>query len=208
MNLKTGVYVTVGTMYARSYRVIANQGDRYCISIVNGPPNPYHGYQQITVSSLSVNDDKLLVDATKQVLSVENESGFRFEGVREALWEHARDDFELSDTMKECLSSTGRYIKTMQGALITGLFLSDNEANLVAKNPDAQINVRSGPGLSFDISRSGLVGDAVKVHGSQWNDDRSAIWYQVIFPGERSSEERGWIRSDLVQLLHEPKFNL
>jgi hypothetical protein len=55
----------------------------------------------------------------------------------------------------------GKYEKTAQGKFITGLVLSEKKGRLIAQTPDAQINVRTGPGLSFDKPHYGVVGDEV-----------------------------------------------
>jgi hypothetical protein len=45
MDLKTGTYYADGSMYARSYRIIANRNSRVCIKIANGPLAHMKGFR-------------------------------------------------------------------------------------------------------------------------------------------------------------------
>jgi hypothetical protein len=210
MSLKTGTYRALGSMYARSYRVVANQGSRVCLKIVNGPPNPYEGYENITVSSVSARDGQLFVDATGEDISIntgserlDKEDVFYFIIVdgRSGVWQHTKDDFESDELIDECLSSMGQYEKTVQGRFITGLFSSPSErkGKLVATDPAAQINVRTGPGTSYDSPHYGVVGDKVILTESGRERDAQDIWYKVKFAGSGASAAEGWIRSDFIQ---------
>lgn len=145
MNLKTGTYYAAGSAHASSYRVIANQGSRTCIKIVNGPSNPNEGFQHITVSSVSSSDGKLLIDATDEEILINakpklvaNKGRFHFTiggpESRSGVWEHMKDDFEPDTAIDECLSSTGKYEKTWQGQLITGLVVPEKKGHLTAQN--------------------------------------------------------------------------
>ncbi len=42
--LESGTYFAQGSMFSRSYRVVGRQGDRLCVKIADGPPNPYEGF--------------------------------------------------------------------------------------------------------------------------------------------------------------------
>jgi Bacterial SH3 domain len=204
MDLKTGTYYAAGSMYARSYRVIANQGNRTCIKIVNGPANPYEGFQHITVSSVSSSGGELLVDATGETISINSapnlvtpEGTFHFStGARSGIYQHVKDDFDPDDAIDECLSSTGKYEKTMQGNFITGIDPKPNKGQLIAQTPDSQINVRTGPGTTFDSPHYGVVGDEVTLIESAKETGSEQIWYKVKFTG---SGVEGWIRSDFIQ---------
>ena len=206
MDLKTGTYRAAGSMWARSYRVIANYGDRVCIKIVNGPPNPYEGFERITVSSVSSSGGKLFVDAMGdvggEILINKNDrlvNSFHFtiegEGVRDP-WQHDNDDFYPDDVIDECLSSTGKYEKAMQGKFIPGIDPNPNKGQLTAKTPDSQINVRTGPGTTFDSPHYGVVGDKVTLIESAREANSEQIWYKVKFT---SSGVEGWVRSDFIQ---------
>jgi hypothetical protein len=50
--LESGTYFAQGSMFARSYRVFGKENGRACVKIVDGPPNPYEGFQNITVSTV------------------------------------------------------------------------------------------------------------------------------------------------------------
>jgi len=204
MDLKTGTYYAAGSMYARSYRVIANQNSRVCIKIVNGPANPYEGFQHITLSSVSSSGGNLLVDATGEEISINSnpelvrpEGTFHFgTGARSGVWQHTKDDFDPDDAIDECLSSTGKYEKTMQGNFVTGLVPRQKEGHLIAQDPNSEINVRTVPGTSFDSPHYGIVGDEVTLIESEREVDSNHIWYKVKFIG---SGAEGWIRSDFIE---------
>ena len=204
MDLKTGTYYANGSMFARSYRVIANQGSRVCIKIVNGPPNPYEGFQHITVSSVSSSGGKLLVDATGEEILINSEPRFVTAGTlhftidngRLGVWQHMKDDFNSDAAIDECLSSTGKYEKAMQGEFITGIDPKPNKGQLTAQTPASQINVRTGPGTTFDSPHYGVVGDEVTLIESAREANSKQIWYKVKFTG---SGIEGWIRSDFIQ---------
>lgn len=205
MDLKTGTYRAAGSMYNGSYRVIANQGSRTCIKIVNGPANPYEGFQDIAVSSVSSSGGKLLVDATGEEILINTEPDhvsekgrfhFIIGGGRSGVWEHMKDSFEPDGAIDECLSSTGKYEKTWQGRFIPGLLVREKEGKLTAQNADAQINVRTGAGTSFDSPHYGVVGDEVTLIESAREAGSEQIWYKVRFTG---SGVEGWIRSDFIQ---------
>lgn len=74
-------------------------------------------------------------------------------------------------------------------------------ARLTAKDPFAQINVRTGPGTQYPSPHYGVVGDTViilrgKVDGfAIATDSYGYRWVKVRFP---NSGATGWIRRDLV----------
>lgn len=71
-----------------------------------------------------------------------------------------------------------------------------NSATLQADHPDAQINVRDGPGMNFYNRHYGLPGDQVRIISYQ-NGTDGFVWYQVEFP---NSGAKGWIRNDFIRL--------
>jgi hypothetical protein len=203
--LKTGTYYAAGSMYARSYRVIANQNSRVCIKIVDGPANPYEGFQDITVSSVSSSGGELLVDATGEKLLINSEPRsvtpvgtfhFIIGSGRLGVWQHMKDDFDPDAAIDECLSSTGKYEKTMQGNFITGLVSTRKRGHLTAPTSDSRINVRTGAGSGFDSPHYGVVGDEVTLIESAREAGSEQIWYKVKFTG---SGIEGWIQSDFIQ---------
>jgi hypothetical protein len=72
---------------------------------------------------------------------------------------------------------------------------------LTAEDPQAQINVRSGPGRQYASPHYGLVGDRVlilpgKADGLAIVTDRLGLsWVKVKFP---KSGATGWVRRDLI----------
>ncbi len=72
---------------------------------------------------------------------------------------------------------------------------------LTAEDPQAQINVRSGPGRQYASPHYGLVGDRVlimpgKADGLAIVTDRLGLsWVKVRFPNSGAS---GWVRRDLI----------
>ena len=67
---------------------------------------------------------------------------------------------------------------------------------LVASEPDAEINIRSGAGLEYSAEHYGLPNDVVNLLANQ-NDKEGAVWYQVEFP---TSKAQGWLKSDFVKV--------
>lgn len=198
--LEEGTYFASGSMYSRSYRVVAREGDRLCIKIVDGPANPYEGHQNITVSKVFKHDQTDLVVANESELPliVKGPKTFFVGGSRSGQWQLSeRFDRDFSADLKACLESQGNYAKTWQGAFITGLITSDSQGKLTAQDPLSIINVREEPGETATILHHGLVGDRVKLMYSR-RDQKQRIWYQVQF---ESSGAKGWILSDLIQRL-------
>lgn len=83
-----------------------------------------------------------------------------------------------------------------QAQLVSGC-----SARLVAKDPDSQINVRSGPGTEYSAPHYGLVGDRVTILRGNVDgfaiatDRRGNRWVKVEFV---RSKARGWVRRDFV----------
>jgi hypothetical protein len=70
------------------------------------------------------------------------------------------------------------------------------EGVLVAQDPQAQINVRTGAGSSFERRHYGVVGDKVTVITSVRGKD-GYTWYQIKFP---TSGADGWVRDEFIQV--------
>jgi uncharacterized protein YraI len=74
-------------------------------------------------------------------------------------------------------------------------------ALLIAQDPNAQINVRSGPGTQYPSPHYALVGDRVmilrgNVDGFAISTDQYGVrWVKVEFP---TTKARGWIRRDFI----------
>lgn len=62
--LLPGLYRGRGTTYITSWRRVERRGDRFCVEIAGGPPNPYAGLIVSTISSLSLRENQLYVDSS------------------------------------------------------------------------------------------------------------------------------------------------
>ncbi len=71
---------------------------------------------------------------------------------------------------------------------------------LIAKEAEAQINVRSLANTEADIVAAGAVGDQVEILEHSVGND-ALIWYQVKL---LKSGKIGWIRGDLIKILGNP----
>jgi Bacterial SH3 domain/Tetratricopeptide repeat len=69
------------------------------------------------------------------------------------------------------------------------------EETLKAKNPDEEINIRSGAGTDFEKLHVGFAGDKVTVISSA-RDKSNAIWYRVEF----SSGAQGWVHQKFIDV--------
>lgn len=75
-------------------------------------------------------------------------------------------------------------------------------AELISKDTNAQINLRSGAGVEQKIVGYGLPGDLVYILGNKppepdvAGDKQGKVWYRVGFP---QSKAVGWIRQDFLK---------
>ncbi|MEM6716396.1 MAG: SH3 domain-containing protein [Cyanobacteria bacterium P01_F01_bin.56] len=58
----------------------------------------------------------------------------------------------------------------------------------------SRVNVRTGPGLDYEATAYGLVGEAVEIIGQAFSRE-CETWIQVQFP---DSEHVGWIHKDFI----------
>lgn len=72
-------------------------------------------------------------------------------------------------------------------------------AHIDGSNPGSRVNVRTGPGMEYEISTYGLVGNSVEVIGQAFSTT-CETWVQVRLP---RSENIGWIRSDFIRLYYQ-----
>jgi Bacterial SH3 domain len=89
------------------------------------------------------------------------------------------------------------------GLVIFTLFCrpaSAERGELIAKEAEAQINVRSLANTEADIIAAGAVGDQVEILEHSVGND-ALIWYQVKL---LKSGKVGWIRGDLIKILGNP----
>jgi Bacterial SH3 domain len=155
---------------------------------------------------VSSSGGELLVDATGEKISINSspelvipKGAFHFStGARSGVYQHVKDSFDPDDAIDECLSSAGKYEKTIQGNFITGLVSTQKKGHLTAQNSGSQINVRTGPGTTFLSPHYGVVGDEVALIESDREANSEQIWYKVEFI---DSGVEGWIRSDFIQIL-------
>jgi uncharacterized protein YgiM (DUF1202 family) len=196
--LASGTYFAQGSMFSRSYRVVARRGDRLCIKIANGPPNPYEGIQNITISTIAQRNNQAIIAASNEELIVQGPQEFvigRESDRGTGIWQLATAfDGDLSAGLGDCLTGVGKYAKTLRGPFITGMIYPSAPGQLVAKQVKARINVRKEPGEENAIAHYGLSGDKVQMLASR-RDQAGKIWYQVKF----ESAAEGWVRGDFVR---------
>jgi Bacterial SH3 domain len=194
--LASGTYFAQGSMFARSYRVFGKENGRACVKIVDGPPNPYEGFQNITVSTIADTDSKLVVRATQDEFIVRGSEEFVIGDGRSGVWKLAKNgDAKLSAGLSDCLSAPGQYTKQFQGPFVTGRIEPNVAGELVTQQPKARVNVRQAPGEQQAIAHFGVAGDKVMLLTSG-RDPAEQMWYQVKFVG---SGAEGWVRSDFVR---------
>ncbi len=193
--LAAGTYFAQGSMFARSYRVFGKDNGRACVKIVDGPPNPYEGFQNITISTIADTDSKLVVRATKDEFMVRGSEEFVIGDGRLGVWKLAKNfDGNLAAGLSECLSAPGQYTKQFQGPFITGMIYPNVAGELVTQQAKARVNVRKAPGEQQAIAHYGLAGDKVMLLASG-RDPAEQMWYQVKF----GAGAEGWVRSDFVR---------
>jgi uncharacterized protein YgiM (DUF1202 family) len=193
--LASGTYFAQGSMYARSYRVFGKENGRACVKIVDGPPNPYEGFQNITVSTIADTDSKLVVRETQDEFIVRGSEEFVIGDGRSGVWKLAKNgDAKFSAGLSDCLSAPGQYTKQFQGPFVTGRIEPNVAGELVTQQPKARVNVRKAPGEQQAIAHFGVAGDKVMLLASG-RDVAEQMWYQVKFV----SGAEGWVRSDFVR---------
>ncbi len=199
--LQAGTYFAQGSMYARSYRVVARRGDRLCIKIVNGPPNPYQGESMVTVSTVTAQRGRILVTATHEPLIVRGSRTFVNDDEISGEWQLATHSIDakiqqnLSAGLQSCLDGQGNYAKQSKGPFIAGQIYPSAPGRLVAQQAQAQINVRQEPKMQAKILHYGLAGDRVQMLQSRY-DENKVLWYEVRF---EVSGATGWVRYDFVR---------
>ncbi len=194
--LESGTYFAQGSMFSRSYRVVARRGDRLCVKIANGPPSPYEGFQATTISTIAQRQGKAIVTATNAELVVKGPQTFVIGSGLSGEWQLATQfGGDLSAELGGCLTGRGDYAKTVRGPFSTGMIYPNVAGNLVTMQPKARVNVRQNPGEKSAIDHYGLAGDKVMLMASD-RDPAQQIWYQVKFVG---SGAEGWVRGDFVR---------
>ena len=127
--LPTGTYYAEGTAFNNSRREIVHTNNRICIKIVNGPPNPYKGVEDITISTVSFQKGKYYIDATGEELILEKNGKVIKGNGRDGVWEYTgtspdrRSQPIQAQKMAECVAAQGRYVQKMQGRSISGIDL-------------------------------------------------------------------------------------
>lgn len=133
--LPSGIYYTQGTMNNHSRREIWNKDGKLCIKIVEGPPSPYEGTEQITISSITTQGSQLYIDATSEEMEVFRGEALRElahissetvvaldDGTRRGVWElsNFRVVDESDASMQACIDAQGEYVRESEGAFIPG----------------------------------------------------------------------------------------
>jgi Bacterial SH3 domain len=194
--LESGTYFAQGSMFSRSYRVVAKDNGRVCVKIADGPPNPYEGYQNMTISTISGSDAPTVVAATKEEFIVRGPQEFVIGSGQAGVWQLAKNvDADLSAGLSACMNAPGRYTKQWRGQFITGRIEPNVPGEIVTQQAKARVNVREEAGEKNAIAHYGVRGDKVMLMDSR-RDPAGKIWYRVKF--ERSGAE-GWVRGDFVR---------
>ena len=136
--LPSGIYYANGTMNNNSRREVLNRNGELCIKSVEGPPSPYGGRENITISSISMLNGKMYVDATGNELVVHrgtNVPGYLGEnatalddGTRRSVWRLSQSytpgqvgaALEQDELMRACVDASNAYSHSMEGALVYG----------------------------------------------------------------------------------------
>jgi len=135
--LLQGVYYSQGTMFNNSWREVRKRNGRICMMMVDGPANNYRGREEIIVSSISVRNGSLYLDAlnTKVEVYTGKQIRQRYEWVSEETevafsidqgvpWEFRGDDdipippAEGNQKMQECINSNKKYVRRFEGRMI------------------------------------------------------------------------------------------
>jgi Bacterial SH3 domain len=196
--LESGTYFAQGSMYSRSYRVFRTDHDagRACVKIADGPPNPYEGYQNITISTITGSEPQPVVAATKEEFIVRGPQEFVIGSGQAGVWKLVKNvDADFSAGLSACMAAPGRYTKQWRGQFVTGRIEPNVPGELVSQQPKAQINVRQEAGGKSAIAHYGVAGDKVMLMDSR-RDASEKMWYRVKFV---DSKAEGWVRSDFVR---------
>lgn len=111
---KTGTYYAENSLLSASRReIVGNQG-RFCIKLVNGPVSQTAGKPQVVISSLSLRNDGIYIDATQEKLQFDRS----YTEITDSLgkWQLLENKADRSGSMAECLSSQDSYIREASGA--------------------------------------------------------------------------------------------
>lgn len=129
--LPPGIYYGFGTLFNNSRREIAHNNRKSCIKIVNDPPSPYSGQENIIISTLSLNNGKIYIDALDAEIEFRADTNtvvsFYYDGGGRTAWElrnietDPRTTPDQNKKMQECLNSQEQYIHRMTGISIPGL---------------------------------------------------------------------------------------
>ncbi len=123
---QSGDYYARGSAYSRSTRTVKQQGNRVCLSMINGPASPYEGYQQITVSSLFTRGDRVYRDGDGLAITVDND-GKSFRSGERAIWELLGSGTprqllpQEAPLMAACLDTDAPYSQSVEGEFIKGM---------------------------------------------------------------------------------------
>ena len=109
---RPGIYYATVATFSQSAREISSANGRFCIKLINAPSaNPLSanrpGESQVIVSSLSLREDGIYIDATREQLQVDG----TFTEITDSktTWQWAKADADRSDTVAACLASTTVY---------------------------------------------------------------------------------------------------
>lgn len=112
---KTGIYYATNPLLNSSRREIASNQGRFCIQILQGPI-AQSGYQQGTVSSLSLRSDGIYVDATEEKLTFDRTFGELQDS--KGRWQLLEGKPDRTGLMEQCLMTNDRYVQQFKGEFI------------------------------------------------------------------------------------------
>lgn len=106
---KPGTYYAESSLLSASRREIVGKQGRFCIKLVNGPVSQTAGDPQVVISSLSLRNDGIYIDATQEKLQFDRS----YTELTDSLgkWQLLESKADRSGIMAECLSSQSSYIR-------------------------------------------------------------------------------------------------
>jgi hypothetical protein len=113
---KNGVYYAQNALQNSSRREIASSNGRFCVKLVDGPAAAESGQQQIVVSSLSIRNDGVYVDATGERLQFDRTYTQMTDS--RGTWQVLEGKGDRTGASAECLSTSGSFVRQEKGEMI------------------------------------------------------------------------------------------
>ena len=109
---RSGRYTAVVLQFNQSYREISSASGRFCIKLVNASAKTSEP-QQIVVSTLSLRDSGVYIDASQERLQVDGT--FTEITDNKSTWQWSKNEVDRSGLVAECLASTTTYVREVKG---------------------------------------------------------------------------------------------